>query len=594
MSTSSQSINSKPRKYYDVSRFYVKRRDDEDVYFECKGCCNMFKCGVKEDGSSTLRCHLENCRMSKRSAKIAKEKLVSAVVQHDLPSSIVEFKGFRTFMKYLSPDIPCFSRKSVVSDVKKLYLKEKAKLKRVLANIIGRVCLTVDVWTASTNKCYLCLAARFVDEDWKLNCKILNFHCLEGTDLAAKVIEFLLEWGIHGKVFSVMSSNTLRNDAMQDILKKQLLLGNNLLCGGEFFRGRCLGDTLNLIVQNGLKLCAGVLFKIRESLKYIKGSESRRKIFADCVSQFSDIDSSVGLRLDVCTRWDSTYLMLYSAIKYKKAFASFRLVDLDYDSDWCPTDEEWNRGEKLREFLKPFYSIYNLICESSSQTSHFFMQVFNIENMFKEKLSSEDAMVRDLWGSMIDEFDKYWNEYTMMLAIGVIFHPLIKLTGLESLYSKVESDSSKCQEKISLVKRALYKLFEDYDGKSPPPLPFPFPGNDFFSADFVEYEREYYSVRHAGKSQLDLYLEAPKPFHLKYGLDIFEYWKYERNQWWPDVALMACDVLTTPITTVASESGFSIGAHMLTKYRYCTVPENVQDLICTRNWLHGFASNGKV
>ncbi|KAL8494995.1 hypothetical protein ACS0TY_019238 [Phlomoides rotata] len=524
MSTSSQSINSKPRKYYDVSRFYVKRRDDEDVYFECKGCCNMFKCGVKEDGSSTLRCHLENCRMSKRSAKIAKEKLVSAVVQHDLPSSIVEFKGFRTFMKYLSPDIPCFSRKSVVSDVKKLYLKEKAKLKRVLANIIGRVCLTVDVWTASTNKCYLCLAARFVDEDWKLNCKILNFHCLEGTDLAAKVIEFLLEWGIHGKVFSVMSSNTLRNDAMQDILKKQLLLGNNLLCGGEFFRGRCLGDTLNLIVQNGLKLCAGVLFKIRESLKYIKGSESRRKIFADCVSQFSDIDSSVGLRLDVCTRWDSTYLMLYSAIKYKKAFASFRLVDLDYDSDWCPTDEEWNRGEKLREFLKPFYSIYNLI----------------------------------------------W---------------------LESLYSKVESDSSKCQEKISLVKRALYKLFEDYDGKSPPPLPFPFPGNDFFSADFVEYEREYYSVRHAGKSQLDLYLEAPKPFHLKYGLDIFEYWKYERNQWWPDVALMACDVLTTPITTVASESGFSIGAHMLTKYRYCTVPENVQDLICTRNWLHGFASN---
>jgi len=74
-------------------------------------------------------------------------------------------------------------------------------------------------------------------------------------------------------------------------------------------------------------------------------------------------------------------------------------------------------------------------------------------------------------------------------------------------------------------------------------------------------------------------------------VDVRQYWKVNSARF-PQVAIIYCDILSIPITTVTSESTFNIEGRILNKYKNCLLPEAVQALICTRNWLLSFQEVG--
>jgi len=159
-----------------------------------------------------------------------------------------------------------------------------------------------------------------------------------------------------------------------------LVLNNSLICSGEFFHVRYSAYILNLIVQEGLKVLSDALKKIKGNIKYASGSEIRMIKFKECLQQIGNIDASSGLCLDVPTRWNSTFFMLQSVVKYQRVFANLRLVDENYK--YYPSEEAWQKAEKIIVFLSPFYEITNLILGSSYPTPNLYFFKFGKFNAF--------------------------------------------------------------------------------------------------------------------------------------------------------------------------------------------------------------------
>ncbi|XP_074305259.1 zinc finger BED domain-containing protein DAYSLEEPER-like [Silene latifolia] len=89
-----------------------------------------------------------------------------------------------------------------------------------------------------------------------------------------------------------------------------------------------------------------------------------------------------------------------------------------------------------------------------------------------------------------------------------------------------------------------------------------------------------------GLSYLDTYLDDARLDHTL-NIDVLKWWKENESKYLV-VAEMARDILAIPITTVASESAFSMGSRVLTKWRTSLLPSTADALLTTRSWLFGF------
>lgn len=65
--------------------------------------------------------------------------------------------------------------------------------------------------------------------------------------------------------------------------------------------------------MNGIKQCGEHVDKLRAVIKYVRGSRARSHALKQLAEKYK-VDCSNSLRLDACTRWNSTYKTLISAL----------------------------------------------------------------------------------------------------------------------------------------------------------------------------------------------------------------------------------------------------------------------------------------
>ncbi|XP_024030779.1 zinc finger BED domain-containing protein RICESLEEPER 2-like [Morus notabilis] len=346
-----KTLKSKVWKFFDI----LPLGADGKVRSACKKCGQQYLASSKY-GTGNMSRHIKTCKkrdtrdigqmlisrdsgtLSLDTCKFDSEKwrelVASCIIMHDLPFQFVEYKGLRAMLQYLYPDVELISRNTAKAICLKMYEKEKAKIKNMVIACPGRISLTSDLWSSLTSDGYLCLTAHFVDKNWKLQKRILNFCNMPpphtGIALSEKIYSLLHDdWGIEGKIFTITLDNATSNDVSVVSLQTQLNLDGLLPSNGEFFHLRCCAHILNLIVQDGLKRIDYSVENIRDTVKYVKASQMRKQKFIECV-KLVRLNVNKGLCQDVVTRWNSTYLMLDRALFFRRAFQHLELSDSNY------------------------------------------------------------------------------------------------------------------------------------------------------------------------------------------------------------------------------------------------------------------------
>ncbi|KAI5313974.1 hypothetical protein L3X38_043150 [Prunus dulcis] len=598
----------------------------------CKYCTMSYAADSTRNGTSNLRKHIENLckKYPGRVPKDKRQKLLSfdqdhgvltstmhgkeewlkacveMVVMDEMPFSVVEGKGFRRFCNSLNPNFQVPSRRTLVRRFMAMYDAMKQKLKEELAP--HRVCLTTDTWTSVQNINYMVITAHFIDGDWNLHKRILNFCVIsnhKGNSIGKLLESCLLDWDMK-KILTITADNASSNTKAIDYLKSKMGHWGNgsLLLEGKYMHIRCCAHIVNLIVRDGLKKLEKSILCIRNAVKYVRSSPKRLEDFKSCVKK-EQIECKGLVVLDVPTRWNSTYMMLEASLKFEKAFWRMGEDDEGPYISWFgedepdvedgvvmshyprkregpPTNEDWNNARTFVNFLKVFYDATLKMSVTLHPASHTtFHDLIAMEEEIEDLLMEEEEILsetqtskvlKDMALNMKMKFKKYWGDLdklNQMLMVALVLDPRYKLGNLEFILKSRFENPEDAVKKKNEIKEILKKLYEEYAMPPPPPPPST---QKTQANDVVVLEHE-----------IDRYITDPIEDVVD-EFDVLKWWKLNGVKY-PGLALIAKDVLAIPVSTVASESCFSTGGRVINSFRASLTPKIVEALICSQNWL---------
>ncbi|KAF7140300.1 hypothetical protein RHSIM_Rhsim06G0070300 [Rhododendron simsii] len=366
--------------------------------------------------------------------------------------------------------------------------------------------------------------------------------------LCQVLMDTFLEWNIDRKLSTLTIDNCTTNDAMIDLL-----------------------------------------------LENLEGAQKREETFEGAARQLR-ITYGKNLSLDCPTRWNSSFLMLQTAIKYRNAFGRLKLKDPQCKS--YPNDDDWNLAEDICERLEIFYKVTLLFSGTTYPTSNlFFPDVCDIKVRLSEWVCCGIDVVEEMTFNMLEKYDKYWDNMHGFLAIVVMLDPRFKMSLIEFQYKRIYGEHGVGMTED--IRRRCYDLLTLYQGKSPSKdrsessskaLPSTYLRDRTSLSDYLDQQMKTKTVH--VKSELDRYLEEEQlPMCDDFG--ILGRWKSNGLKY-PVLQAIARDVLAVPVSTIASESSFSTSGRMVSPSRNRLHPKTLEALMCTQSWLAALENEVKV
>ncbi|KAH9751994.1 BED-type domain-containing protein [Citrus sinensis] len=199
--------------------------------------------------------------------------------------------------------------------------------------------------------------------------------------------------------------------------------------------------------------------------------------------------------------------------------------------------------------------------------------------------ASKDPWVVAMANQMREKFDKYWEssgKINKMLIVASILDPRAKMDFAKHIFEIIfANDGWKVEEMTKAVKDLLNELYDAYSAmcssSTPSMCSESVPSGSYGGTSYSPYFTTEVGLPEGPSGDGDDIFRVSRPF--------FGYAQKVNGSKYLILEKIARDVFAVLVSTVASESAFSTGRHVIDEYRSSLTPCMVEALICTENWL---------
>jgi hypothetical protein len=375
----------------------------------------------------------------------------------------------------------------------------------------------------------------------------------------------------------------------------------------------------------------------RTAISFLNSSNQRIAAYKSFCVAMGVRPRKFGLDMDV--RWNSTYLMLKHLIPYKSTFSVF--IQTHYhpreEGATLLTDAHWYVGEKILEFLERFYDstvvMSGVYYPTSPLMLHHILHINKHMNMYEN-----DNLLRHVVVPMKDKFLKYWGTIPYLYAFAFILDPRAKMRGFNNVLALLSQLShSDYSSYLTSVRAELNDLFNKYDDKfgsvrlQRPSNATPGEGKSKYAWDLVfgggadcigtsssmglsaglgasssygsglglaagsglrpELSRRTSAsaLLHAAStpgisgSELAAYLDSDTVQKFDDDFNLLDWW-HDHKLTYPVLSILAKDIISVPVSTVSSESAFSLVGRVIEERRRRLGSGMVEMLSLLKDW----------
>ena len=470
------------------------------------------------------------------------------------PFSIVEDDGFVQLLNILEPRYSVPSRRYITETIlPRIKESVESNVRAELADVKW-FSFTTDIWsTEVSDDSLLSLTAHWLTDSFTRKSAVLHAQTFPGSHTGARICEMYREmlagWGIKKEQLHLIVRDNAANmvKAMNDAGYPDL---------------GCFTHTLQLIVHEGVLSQRSVKDTVA-ICRQIVGHFKRSPL---AVSRLKEMQKSLGLpqhrlKQDVVTRWNSTLYMLQRIAEQKMALAAYTTEGKI--SQLTPT--QLDIINKTIAVLSPIEEITQSISSEAASTSLIIPFVRALRRTLENH--EGDHGVRAMKQAMLTSLNRRYSdvESNPNLVLATLLDPRFK--------DKFFSGAVERLNARELLEEKVTEITGKQDTREPSPKQ---PKTQVLKCFSEILEEAGVEVDSTYNSLVDKYLTEPLiPFHRE---NSYIWWAENKTRF-PPLAQLALRYLSSPPTSVPSETLFSTAGDIYDEKRNRLAPERAKMLM---------------